>query len=84
MDLDELTLGRALILEVRRSTEGLEVLTDLTVLSTERCKFCNEEGESASDLAIPLLTLLIRGVTGVELLGVPFEVDLVQVQIHHN
>lgn len=83
MDFEKLTSGRVLSLEVRRSTEGLEVIADLTV-STERCKFCKDEGESASHLAIPLLTLPVRGVAGVELLGVPFGVDLVQVQIHHN
>lgn len=83
MDFEKLTSGRVLCLEARRSTEGLEVIADLTDLSTELCKFFEGEDKSASDFAIAL-TLLIRGVAGVELLGVLFGVDLVQVQIYNN
>lgn len=38
--------------------------------SSERREFCKGEGESESDLATPLLSLLTRGVAGDAFLGV--------------
>lgn len=57
------------ILGVRRSIVGFELM-DRGDRSTERRKLCMGEGESDSDLATPLLSLLTLGVAGDGLPGV--------------
>lgn len=60
----------------RRSSVGLEG-TDLGDRSTERRELCSGEGESTSDLAIPLLGLFTLGVAGDAFwLGVSDKADL--------
>ena len=73
----KLTSGGVATFGDLRSIVGFELRDDLGDRSTEWRVLCKGEGESGSDLASPLLTLLATlGVAGETLLGVSDKPDL--------